>query len=66
VSNRITEFFCETVLIVLPSIFNGTTPLRHDFGHIYTQDLWQQNVETPLGQFAAKVFSESNVMWCDI
>jgi hypothetical protein len=40
------------------SIFNGSTPLGHDFGHVYTNDLWQQNVETPLGKFATKIFSE--------
>jgi hypothetical protein len=39
-------------------IFNGKTPLGHDFGHLYTNDRFLTNVENPLGEFAAKVFSE--------
>jgi len=39
-------------------IFSGKTPLGHDFGHLYTNNRFLTNVENPLGEFAAKVFSE--------
>jgi hypothetical protein len=45
-------------LTVFTRIFNGSTPLGYDFGHVYTADRWQKNVEIPLGQFAATLFSE--------
>ena len=43
---------------ILARIFNGTTSLGHDFGHVYTNDRWKQNVETLLGEFATKIFSK--------
>jgi hypothetical protein len=50
--------FGKLTVTIFTRIFNGRTPLGHDFGHIYTNDRWEKNVEIPLGEFATKVFSE--------
>lgn len=37
-------------------MFSGTTSLGHDFGHVYTDAKWKENVEGPFGAFAAMIF----------
>ncbi|KAF7976044.1 hypothetical protein HWV62_7950 [Athelia sp. TMB] len=41
------------------TIFHGRNDLKHDFGEVYTTERWKNNIETPLMEFAATVFSPS-------
>ena len=37
-------------------MYSGTTPLGHDFGHLYTSKRWEEQIIAPLNEFAAKVY----------
>ncbi|KAF7967411.1 hypothetical protein HWV62_34381 [Athelia sp. TMB] len=41
------------------TIYHGENKLGHDFGHYYTDEKWKVNVEEPLLEFAATVYSQT-------